>query len=184
MRLLSMAVLSTALACGACNSPQTVVPEPNKITLQDALVSTVDALNAAYAEARKPGNQVIGYYPCTMAATFNVSATGVTDNKLGGSAGGGVAGVTLSANASHEDSLTGTRGNNVTVVFASSICAPSATAKAAAAPSTAADSTPRTPGRVSAGPATPVVTGPMLPAPKPLFSAPLTIEGLGKQPER
>jgi hypothetical protein len=118
----------------AClGSANRVVPEPGEITLQDALVSTVQALNAAYQEARKPGVVQMGYYPCTLTANYNISATGVTGNKIGGTIGGGIQGVTLSANASREDTLTGTRGNTVQVVFASSLCLPSQAAPANAA---------------------------------------------------
>ena len=140
MQITKVAASAVVLVCAGCgNSARTVVPEPNKITLQDALVSTVQALNAAYVEARKQGNVIMGYYPCTVTANYNVSATGVTTNKIGGGIEAGLpgTGVAISANASREDGLTGLRGNTVQVVFASSLCLPSAGAKTADAAASA-----------------------------------------------
>ena len=115
------------LVCVGCGGARDVVPEPNAITLRDALVDTVRALNAAFQEARQPGNQIMGYYPCTLTANYNISATGTTGHKIGLAVGGGApGGVTISANASREDSLTGARGNQVQVTFATSLCLPAA----------------------------------------------------------
>lgn len=131
MKAAQILVVGAMLACAGCAAPNPV-PEPNAITLTDALVSTVDALNAAYRESHKKGNVVFGYYPCTVVATYNISATGLTDNKLALGASGGIAqGVSLSANVSAEKSYTGTRGNQVTLVFASRDCLPDAKAQAA-----------------------------------------------------
>lgn len=132
---LYLGLLLVLASAGCVRSSDRVVPEPERITLRDALVSTVGAINAAYEEARKPGNQVIGYYPCTVTAVFNISASGVTDNKIGGGLTAGLPkGISISSNVSTDNSLTGVRGNQVTVVFASSLCAPGQAAETARIP--------------------------------------------------
>jgi hypothetical protein len=122
---LSVGVILLSLACAACTSaPDRVVAEPNKISLQSALVDTVDALNAAYDRARSDGGRPIGFYPCTLSATFNISATGTADNKLAVGVSGGISGATINASASNENTLTAARGNVVVATFASSLCLP------------------------------------------------------------
>src|SRR4051794_5846285 len=121
----AIATIIAVLACAACTfAPDRVVPEPNKISLQSALVETVDALNAAYDRARSDGRRPIGFYPCTLSATFNISATGTADNKLAVGVNGGISGATISGSASNENILTAARGNVVVATFASSLCLP------------------------------------------------------------
>ena len=163
--------LFTLLACSGCNGGTGVVPEPGKITLQDALVSTVQAMNAAYTEARKPGNVLMGYYPCTMEASFNISAEEVTTNKIGLTVSASIptTGVSLGGNASRDQTSTGQRGNVVKVVFASSVCLPgSADAAKPAAPSEkAASGTRASPGPRAGSGEVPKQTGAAgLPLPK------------------
>ena len=167
--------LFTLLACSGCSGGTAVVPEPGKITLQDALVSTVQALNAAYAEARKPGNVVIGYYPCTMKADFNISAQEVTTNKIGLTVQASVpaSGVSLGGNASRDQTNTGQRGNTVEVVFASSVCMPGADTAKAADPAAAAVKAGSAPKPLSATPTPAKPTGANgLPLPPPVWSVP------------
>ena len=169
-----------ALVCAGCNAGASrVVPEPDRITLMDALVSTVDALNAAYEEARKPGNQVIGYYPCTVTAVYNISANGVTNNKIGGGITGGPPGVAISANASAENDLTAMRGNQVTLVFASSLCAPGHGAEAGKAVP-AANEKPSAVSKASSGGKVAHANAPpqLGPMPAPVFSPSVRIEQL------
>jgi len=78
------------------------------------LTQTVDALAAAHEEAAKRG--ILGYYPCTLTAEFQVQAgtnasLGVPEAHFG---------------------LTGssTTGNVITVVLASPMCAPAVELKA------------------------------------------------------
>lgn len=146
-----------ALALAGCNSARDVVGDPNAITLRRALVDTVDAFNAAHQRATTPPNTLIGFYPCTLKATFNISATGTTTDKAGLTIGGGLDGVTITGNASREDTLTGVRGNVVEAVFATRECLPAASADSPAKETAAAARAPRaggatrTAGALSAG---------------------------------
>jgi hypothetical protein len=130
-KTLASFAITSILACAACTwAPDRVVQEPNKISLQSALVDTVDALNAAYDRSHSGGRRPVGFYPCTLSATFNISATGTADNKLAVGVSGGMSGATINASASNENTLTAARGNVVVATFASSLCLPADDAKA------------------------------------------------------
>jgi hypothetical protein len=167
-----------ALTGSSCSwAPHEVVPEPNAISLESALVGTVDAFNAAYARSRSYGAP-IGYYPCTLSATFNISATGTAQNKLAVGINGGVSGATISGSASNENDLTAARGNVVVVTLASSLCLPSSSDSSTAAkpavaakpstaakPAVAAKPTARGSGAARQNPL--VVPAPLAPPPSP-----------------
>lgn len=108
-----------------CAATQSVT-DPNTITLEHALVDTVDALNAANAEARRNG-RFFGYYGCSVTAVYNVSATGTQDNKVtitGSAPATQVIPVSIGGTFSSEATASGTRGNTVTVVFDTKYCFP------------------------------------------------------------
>lgn len=118
-------ILFTTSMFGGCAATQTV-SNPNTITLKNALVDTVDALNAAHAEAKKNG-QYFGFYGCSVTAVYNISATATQDNKLTLSASGPpatVVPISIGSTLSSEATASGTRGNTVTVVFNTKYCMP------------------------------------------------------------
>jgi hypothetical protein len=125
-RLLTAIFTLIAGTClSGCAATQSVT-DPNTITLEHALVDTVDALNAANAEARRNG-RFFGYYGCSVTAVYNVSATGTQDNKVtitGSAPATQVIPVSIGGTFSSEANASGTRGNTVTVVFDTKYCFP------------------------------------------------------------
>lgn len=118
--------LTPAFSLGGCAANQEIV-DPSKVTLEQALVDTVDAL----AEARQRSmerNTNFAFYGCTVTASFNVSATQTVGTKLALSATGGppaaIAPISINLSGSRETSDSGTRGNVVTVVLATPGCLP------------------------------------------------------------
>ena len=113
------------------------VSNPSNITLEHALVDTVDALNAARAESIKKDTH-FGFYGCSVTAVFNVSATAGQDNKLSLSASGppvSILPVTIGGAASTESTASGTRANTVTVVLGTKYCLPNVKATSIKTPS-------------------------------------------------
>jgi hypothetical protein len=130
--ILTPFAIATLTGCAATQQ----VAEPSTITLEHALVDTVDALNAANAEARSNG-KFFGFYGCSVTAVYNISATGTQDNKvtLTGSTApaSAVVPISIGGTFSSDATASGTRGNTVTVVFDTKYCFPnSAAAKAVA----------------------------------------------------
>jgi hypothetical protein len=134
MMKLHSAGLCSIIALAGCTATPNVV-EPNQITLSQAMRDTVDALADAREEGRLRQTN-LGFYPCTVTAVFNISATGTKDNKLAVGMTGGppaaIAPVTLNVSGSSEATQTGTRGNTVTLVLATSTCMPQASGAAQA----------------------------------------------------
>lgn len=117
-----LGVAPAVVLCAGCVATQHVA-DPAAISLQHALVDTVDALSAANSTARSRGTN-FGFYGCSVTAVFNVSATANQDNKLALSAVADVVPVTLTGTASSEAVATGTRANTVTVVLNTPYCMP------------------------------------------------------------
>jgi hypothetical protein len=120
--------LAINMLCG-CAATQSV-SDPNAITLEHALVDTVDALKAANYEARRNG-ELFGYYGCSVTAVYNISASGSQDNKItltGSAPATQVVPIALGGTFSSEATASGTRGNTVTVVFDTKYCFPNGTA--------------------------------------------------------
>jgi hypothetical protein len=120
-------ILTVPLLAG-CAATQSV-SDPNTITLEHALVDTVDALNAAHAEALRNGRN-FGFYGCSVTAVYNISATGTQDNKItvtGSGPPAAVVPIAIGGTFSSESTASGTRGNTVTVVFDTKYCVPSKT---------------------------------------------------------
>ena len=118
----SSLIAPTLVGCAATQT----VSDPNTITLEHALVDTVDALNAAHAEALRNGRN-FGFYGCSVTAVYNISATGTQDNKItvtGSGPPAAVIPVSIGGTFSSEATASGTRGNTVTVVFNTKYCAP------------------------------------------------------------
>jgi len=107
------------------------IADPQRITLQEALVDTANALNAAYEAGEKNGRK-FGFYGCTVTAVFNVSATAAQHNQLALSASSPstpALPVSLGSSASFDSTATGARGNTVTVVLATKPCLEAASGK-------------------------------------------------------
>jgi len=118
-------VFVVALACSACaTGPERVVPQPSRISLKSALQDTVDALYAAYDRAHADGRRPIGFYPCTLSASFNISATGTANNELALGTGARTSNSLGAASIGAGSMLTATRGNTIVVTFASDRCLP------------------------------------------------------------
>jgi hypothetical protein len=135
--------LSAVIVLALAGCSQNRVPvEANAITLSQAMRDTVDAIYDARAEgilkAREAGGANLGYFPCTITAVFNISATGTVSNKLALGVSGGppaaIAPVSLNLSGSNESVQSGTRGNTVTLVFASAPCMPMVQLKAPGGP--------------------------------------------------
>jgi hypothetical protein len=122
----TLTMLVTGLGLAGCAATQDV-SDPNRITLSDAMVSTVDALSAANAESIKDKTN-FGFYGCSVTAVFNVSATKTQDNKLAltASAPVSILPVTVGATGSSEATASGTRASTVTVVLDTKYCFPNA----------------------------------------------------------
>jgi hypothetical protein len=128
-------VLPLILGMAGCTYQQTVAP-PSTISLEKAMVDTVDALAATRQRGLALGTH-FELYACTVTAVFNVSATQTVDNKLAIQAGVApkLIPISLTGNASNEDQTIGTRGNTVTVVLASDKCSPVVALKGSGTPS-------------------------------------------------
>jgi hypothetical protein len=123
IRFLRGWVLLSLFGCVAGCATQPVA-DPNAINLKQALVDTVDALAAAHEESII-NHENFGFYGCTVTAAFNISATAGQENKLALSAAppaAAVLPVSLGGSASFDSTASGTRGNTVTVVFATKPC--------------------------------------------------------------
>lgn len=116
--LLALPILVAGCAIGPTSSP-----EANRITLQQAMVSTVDAIEAANKEAAKAG-YLPGFQPCSLTAVFSINDAGTVTNQLTLGAGGTVSGATLGAQGHGEVGNNHTVGNQVTLVLVSKDCAP------------------------------------------------------------
>ena len=133
-----LGIIASPLICCLAGCASQDVADPNAITLKQALVDTVDALDAAHQESLLHRTN-FGFYGCTVTAVFNISATAGQDNKLALTASGPPAKilpVTLGASGSFESTASGTRGNTVTVVLATKPCLAKAAASAGATGST------------------------------------------------
>jgi len=124
------AAASLLLACMGCtNASRAVVDQPSKITLKNALTSTVEAIYAARERSaelrRKIGGVPLGLNVCTLSATFNIAASGA-DTSSGNISVGTPADLFVSATVSGSvsESLSASRGNQVTVLFTSPACNP------------------------------------------------------------
>ncbi|WP_294534364.1 hypothetical protein [uncultured Rhodoblastus sp.] len=123
LRIIPLPLLFFVAGCASQN-----VADPNAITLKQALVDTVDALDAAHQESLLHRTN-FGFYGCTVTAVFNISATAGQDNKLALTASGPPATilpVSLGASGSVESTASGTRGNTVTILLATKPCLASA----------------------------------------------------------
>jgi hypothetical protein len=124
LRILCAPAVAIATSLAGCAATQTV-SDPNTITLEHALVDTVDALNAAHAEALRNG-RTFGFYGCSVTAVYNISATGTQDNKItltGSGPPATVVPIAVGGTFSSESTASGTRGNTVIVVFDTKYCA-------------------------------------------------------------
>jgi hypothetical protein len=110
-------VAAVVLALSGCSLISTSSTQP--VSLQTALVQTVDALSAAHAEVETEG--VVGYYPCTLSASFNVASATSVGGSLAQSASSSTDSIVSELSGSHSSS----QGNQVTVLLASPMCAPS-----------------------------------------------------------
>jgi hypothetical protein len=123
-RVTSLIIISTwSAGCAVQN-----VVDPGTVTLERALVDTVDALAAAHAESVKRGTN-FGFYGCSVTAVYNISASATQNNKITlGAAGPPVPIVPISytGQVSSEAQAQGNRGNQVTVVLNTPYCMPNA----------------------------------------------------------
>jgi len=115
---------------GACTqAPQTVVPQPTSITLENAVVQVVEALNAGRAVAARYPER-IGLDPCTVQVVFDITASGTSDNKIVLDASikpPAPAPVSAGVSATVSDVLVANRGNHVTLTLTSPACNPANT---------------------------------------------------------
>jgi hypothetical protein len=120
-------VLLVSLA--GCAYQQSEAP-PSTITLQKAMIDTVDALASTRQRGLELGTN-FQLYACTVTAVFNVSATQTVDNTLAIQAGitPKLVPFSLTGSASNDDQTVGMRGNAVTVVLASDKCSPAVAVK-------------------------------------------------------
>ena len=116
-------------ACTAGCAVQNVA-DPANISLEKALVDTVDALAAANARGKQRHTR-FGFYGCSVTAVYNISATATQDNKLGLTAAGPavpIVPIAYTGSLTSQATATGTRGNTVTVVLNTPYCMPNARA--------------------------------------------------------
>jgi hypothetical protein len=100
------------------------VADPARISLEQAMVDTVDALNAANRRS-KALHTDYRFYGCSVTAVYNISATATVDNKVGLSATGPtppIVPIAYAATLSSDVNTSGTRGNTVTVVLETPYC--------------------------------------------------------------
>ncbi len=91
------------------------IPQLTTITLQDALVDTV----RAYKAAQRAGLGDIKLMPCVLEVKFNVAGSASDADRLGLTAGpsAGVIPASLALTGSVEQSISGSRQNNITATF-------------------------------------------------------------------
>ena len=127
-----------ALLLAGCNNQPDVQPT---ISLSQAMIETVDALAAARAEGQAKQTS-LGYYPCSVQAVYNISATLTKDNKVGLGVSGGppaaIAPVSVNLSGSNETTTSAVRGNTITLVFDTGYCLPQGGGAAAGAAAAAA----------------------------------------------
>lgn len=118
------AALCAAVSACAPYGPADVA-QPSTISLKAALTGVVDALNEARARSEASGVR-IGLNPCTVTAVFNVAVKAAAGGgvELGVTAGPPMipAGVNLGGRV--EQTVEGSRGNQVTVTLTSPACLP------------------------------------------------------------
>ena len=113
MRRLAV-ILGTAVALASCRST-TIVPEPGKITLEDAMKSVGAGLVAMHSAE---GNLRTGLVPSEVTVTFNISASATDAEKLYVEVGAPAAApVTGKAGGEVSTTSTSTRGNQITIKF-------------------------------------------------------------------
>jgi hypothetical protein len=158
-------------AVTGCATQQTVAP-PSTISLEKAMVDTVEAMAATRKRGLELGTN-FQLYACTVTAVFTISATQTVDNKIAiqASAGPPAIPASVGGSASSENSSIGTRGNTVTVVLASNQCSPTVALKAANASTSGKNSasTRQTSSRANAvvpsAPRMPPEASPVMPPP-------------------
>jgi hypothetical protein len=128
-RMRDIAGLALITAClGGCAASR-IVDQPSNITLEMALRETVAALHSIQDQGVYNGsNSAVGFNPCTMQVTFAITA-GATDNKslvlnLGAPTG---APITAGLQGTIGTTETTSRGNTVTLLFATPACNPTGT---------------------------------------------------------
>lgn len=96
---------------------KSVVPEPGKITLQQAMKDVGEGINLMYEERAK--GPKTGLLPSEVSVAFNISASSSKEGKLYVEAGANIGEVVEIAKAGAEAGakLQATRGNVVTVKF-------------------------------------------------------------------
>lgn len=102
----------------------TIVPEPGKITLREAMEEVATGLNGMYEiRAKSPKS---GLLPSDVTVVFNISASATDKGKLYIEAGATVAEILKVTQAGAEvgTQVTATRGNTVTVKFTNVLFAP------------------------------------------------------------
>jgi hypothetical protein len=116
---LSLTLSAWSAACAVQN-----VADPARISLEQAMVDTVDALNAANRRSKHLHTDY-KFYRCSVTAVYNISATATVDNKVGLTATGPtppVVPIAYAGSISSEAQASGTRGNTVTVVLETPYC--------------------------------------------------------------
>jgi len=116
---LPLALSAWSAGCAVQN-----VADPTRITLEQAMVDTVHALNSANVESKRLGTH-FGFYGCSVTAVYNISATATADNKVALSATGPtppLVPIGFGGSISSDVSTSGTRGNTVTVVLETPYC--------------------------------------------------------------
>src|SRR5262245_39359835 len=111
---LPLALSAWSAGCAVQN-----VADPAGISLEQAMVETVRALDSAHAESKRRGTHY-GFYGCSVTAVYNISASATVDNKVGLSATGPtppVVPIAYGGTISSDVNTSGTRGNTVTVVL-------------------------------------------------------------------
>ena len=165
-------VLSLMMLSGCIGNQPDVQPT---ISLEQALIDTVDALAAAKAEGQLKKTN-FGVYPCTVTAVYNISATRTVDNKVGIGLSGGppaaIAPISLNLSGSNETTQASTRGNTVTLVLGTAYCLPQAAGASGAGGAAPAGGGKAPAGKVGAAVPAPnkadsLFSGPI--APPPLF---------------
>jgi len=118
----------------ACvTQPQQVVPRPTDVDIQHAVMQIRDAIVAAQDKSKKD-QQYAGMYPCTAQAVFNVTASANQQNTIVLDAAikpPVPASPSLGLSDSYVAGANASRGNQITITFASSLCMTSANGSAA-----------------------------------------------------
>jgi len=123
-RALLVILVLVSLSMSACCGTSKIVPEPSKITLEDAMKSVAEGFNKM---KQAQGDIKTGLLPSEVTVSFNVTASATDSTKLAVAVGTPPAPqipVSGSVTGDLSSAITASRGNTITIKFTNLLFAP------------------------------------------------------------